>query len=64
MQLSEPAPGNANLVEFTLTPEADGTRLLVVESGFDRLADEHDPDQSALAWDNALVALTALAPTL
>ncbi|MET9274877.1 SRPBCC domain-containing protein [Kribbella sp. NPDC003557] len=60
----EPAPGNANLVEFTLTPEAEGTRLLVVESGFDRLADEHDPDQSALAWDNALVALTALAPTL
>src|SRR3954454_7852607 len=26
--------GNTTLVEFTLTPEADGTRLRVVESGF------------------------------
>jgi uncharacterized protein YndB with AHSA1/START domain len=30
----EPAPGNSTLVEFTLRPEADGTRLRVVESGF------------------------------
>ncbi|TDX03437.1 SRPBCC domain-containing protein [Kribbella sp. VKM Ac-2566] len=60
----EPAPGNANLVEFTLTPEAEGTRLLVVESGFDRLDDEQNPDRSAQAWDNALTALTAVAPTL
>ncbi|WP_410788530.1 SRPBCC domain-containing protein [Kribbella sp. C-35] len=60
----EPAPGNANLVEFTLTPEGEGTRLLVVESGFDRLDDEQDADQSAQAWDNALSTLTDLAPTL
>jgi uncharacterized protein YndB with AHSA1/START domain len=60
----EPAPGNANLVEFTLTPEAEGTRLLVVESGFDRLDDEQNPDRSAQAWDNALTALTAVAPKL
>jgi len=60
----EPAPGNANLVEFTLTPEAEGTRLLVVESGFDRLDTEQDPDQSAQAWGNALATLTELAPTL
>ncbi|TDO69085.1 uncharacterized protein YndB with AHSA1/START domain [Kribbella sp. VKM Ac-2571] len=60
----EPAPGNANLVEFTLTPEAEGTRLLVVESGFDRLDDEQNPDRSAQAWDKALTALTAVAPTL
>lgn len=60
----EPAPGNANLVEFTLTPEGEGTRLLVVESGFDRLDDEQDADQSAQAWDNALTTLTDLAPTL
>ncbi|RZT27411.1 uncharacterized protein YndB with AHSA1/START domain [Kribbella sp. VKM Ac-2569] len=60
----EPAPGNANLVEFTVTPEGEGTRLLVVESGFDRLDNEQDPDQSAQAWDNALTTLTTLAPTL
>ena len=30
----EPAPGNSTLVEFTLEPEGDGTRLRVVESGF------------------------------
>jgi uncharacterized protein YndB with AHSA1/START domain len=33
----EPAPGEETLVEFTLTPEGDGTRLRVVESGFSRL---------------------------
>jgi len=60
----EPAPGNANLVEFTLTPEAEGTRLLVVESGFERLDDQQDVEQSAQAWDNALAALIELAPGL
>ncbi|MFI6097664.1 SRPBCC family protein [Lentzea sp. NPDC051213] len=30
----DPVPGNATLVEFTLTPQADGTLLQVVESGF------------------------------
>jgi uncharacterized protein YndB with AHSA1/START domain len=30
----EPAGGNATLVEFTLRPDAGGTRLSVVESGF------------------------------
>ncbi|MDX2970432.1 SRPBCC domain-containing protein [Kribbella solani] len=65
----EPAPGNSNLVEFTLTPEADGTRLLVVESGFERL--DVTPEQqagqaaqAATAWDNSLALLTALAPAL
>jgi len=60
----EPAPGNANLVEFTLTPEGEGTRLLVVESGFERLDDPQDVEQSAQAWDNALAALIELAPGL
>ncbi|GAA2812975.1 SRPBCC domain-containing protein [Kribbella solani] len=65
----EPAPGNSNLVEFTLTPEADRTRLLVVESGFERL--DVTPEQqagqaaqAATAWDNSLALLTALAPAL
>jgi uncharacterized protein YndB with AHSA1/START domain len=62
----DPAPGNANLVEFTLTPEGEGTRLLVVESGFDRLdltpeqQTEH-ADQSSQAWENSLGLLTAWA---
>jgi uncharacterized protein YndB with AHSA1/START domain len=34
----EPVEGNSTLVEFTLTPEGDGTRLRVVESGFAALA--------------------------
>jgi uncharacterized protein YndB with AHSA1/START domain len=29
--------GNSTLVEFTLTPEGDGTRLHVVESGLERM---------------------------
>jgi uncharacterized protein YndB with AHSA1/START domain len=34
----EPVAGNSTLVEFTLQPEGDGTRLRVVESGFASLA--------------------------
>jgi uncharacterized protein YndB with AHSA1/START domain len=34
----EPGAGNSTLVEFTLQPEGDGTRLRVVESGFASLA--------------------------
>ena len=34
----EPVDGNSTLVEFTLAPEGDGTRLRVVESGFGSLA--------------------------
>jgi uncharacterized protein YndB with AHSA1/START domain len=33
----EPDEGNSTLVEFTLDAEGDGTRLRVVESGFDKL---------------------------
>ncbi|WBQ03293.1 SRPBCC domain-containing protein [Kribbella sp. CA-293567] len=59
----DPAPGNSNLVEFTLTPEGEGTRLHVVESGFDRLDAPADvrarhADEAAQGWD---VGLTALA---
>ena len=34
---TEPAPGNSTVVEFTLTPEGDRTRLRVMESGFSTL---------------------------
>ena len=33
----EPVEGNSTLVEFTLASEGDGTRLRVVESGFEAL---------------------------
>jgi len=48
---AEPRDGNSTLVVFTLTPEGDGTRLRVVETGmeqmdwsteeYDRFVDEH-----------------------
>jgi uncharacterized protein YndB with AHSA1/START domain len=34
----DPADGNSTRVEFTLSQEGDGTRLRVVESGFESLA--------------------------
>lgn len=34
---AEPTPANSTLVEFTLTAEDDGTRVAVVERGFDGL---------------------------
>ena len=34
----EPAEGNSTRVEFTLTPDGEGTRLRVVETGFASLA--------------------------
>lgn len=39
---------NSTLVEFTLTPEGDGTRLRVVESGFARLAGSEELRNKAL----------------
>ena len=42
----EPAEGNSTLVEFTLQPEGDGTRLRVVESGFASL-DTSDEQRAA-----------------
>jgi uncharacterized protein YndB with AHSA1/START domain len=38
----EPREGNSTLVEFTLIPEAGGTRLRVVESGFANLTVPED----------------------
>jgi uncharacterized protein YndB with AHSA1/START domain len=37
-----PAEGNSTLVEFSLRAEGEGTRLRVVESGFDALAVSED----------------------
>jgi uncharacterized protein YndB with AHSA1/START domain len=32
-----PTPANSTLIEFTLAPEGEGTRVVVVESGFEGL---------------------------
>ncbi len=45
----EPVEGNSTLVEFTLAPEGDGTRLRVVESGFASLATSEDQRARNLA---------------
>ncbi|TCM43681.1 SRPBCC domain-containing protein [Kribbella sp. VKM Ac-2568] len=65
----DPAPGNSNLVEFTLTPEGEGTRLRVVESGFDRLDLPADvrakqAEDAANGWDVGLEGLAAVARNL
>lgn len=40
--------GNTTLIEFTLTPEGEGTRLRVVESGFAALAGGEETRRGAL----------------
>jgi uncharacterized protein YndB with AHSA1/START domain len=47
----EPTDGNSTLVEFTLAPDRDGTRLKVVESGFSSL-DIPEDQQAAKAEGN------------
>jgi uncharacterized protein YndB with AHSA1/START domain len=43
----EPDDGNSTLVEFTLAQEGDGTRLRVVESGFEALAGSDEQRREA-----------------
>jgi uncharacterized protein YndB with AHSA1/START domain len=47
----EPEPGDATLVEFTLTPDDGGTRIRVVESGFASL-DGTDEENAEYAEGN------------
>lgn len=49
---AKPVPGNTTLVEFTLSPEGERTRLRVVESGFHGL-DFSEADRAALFGDHA-----------
>ena len=63
----EPTDTNATLVEFTLTPEGEGTRLRVVESGFSKV-DAEDPavierryKANAGGWGEAIRGLAAYA---
>jgi uncharacterized protein YndB with AHSA1/START domain len=48
-QDTPPAEGNSTLVEFSLSAEGRGTRLKVVESGFDTLAEPDDERAKHLA---------------
>ena len=49
---SEQIEGNSTLVEFTLDPTDEGTRLRVVESGFEDLA-ETEEQRRARVEDNS-----------
>ena len=56
---AEVADGNSTLVEFSLSPEGDGTRLTVVESGFRDLTGTDDErqahvDSHSTGWDQEL----------
>ncbi|MEU3739946.1 MULTISPECIES: SRPBCC domain-containing protein [unclassified Streptomyces] len=57
---------NSTLVEFTLTPEGDGTRLHVVESGFAALPTSEDNRRNVIkdhapGWEQCLTTLAARA---
>jgi uncharacterized protein YndB with AHSA1/START domain len=63
---AEPTPANSTLIEFTLAAEGDGTRVAVVESGFDALDVDADERAAALAshtsgWANELDELAGYA---
>ncbi len=60
--------GSALLVEFTLEPEASGTRLRVVESGFDSLdwsdaKKQRYADNHSRGWQSILARLRDYVPT-
>lgn len=53
---------NSTLVEFTLTPEGDGTRLRVIESGFQALPTSEANRENVIrdhtkGWDECLAQL-------
>jgi uncharacterized protein YndB with AHSA1/START domain len=57
---------NSTLVEFTLTPEGNGTRLRVVESGFATLPTSEDNRRNVIkdhtgGWEQCLDALAVRA---
>jgi uncharacterized protein YndB with AHSA1/START domain len=57
---------NSTLVEFILTPEGDGTRLRVVESGFAALPTSEDNRRNVIkdhtaGWEQCLAVLAARA---
>ena len=62
----EPVEGNSTLVEFTLAPEGDATRLRVVESGFASLATSDEQrarnhEGNTEGWEHEIDELRAYA---
>ncbi|WP_099020404.1 SRPBCC family protein [Mycolicibacterium palauense] len=56
----DPAPGNSTLVRFELEEIAGGTRLTVIETGFEDLDDPRGAhDGNAEGWRNELAELVA-----
>jgi uncharacterized protein YndB with AHSA1/START domain len=55
----QPGDGNSTLVEFTLSPEASGTRLRVVESGLDLPEAERAiwAEENTQGWSGGLSSL-------
>ena len=65
----DPVAGNSTLVEFTLMPDGDGTRLRVVESGFDSLDEPAEArlkaaEENTEGWRSELDELRAYAEKL
>ena len=63
---AEPVAGNSTLVEFTLVPEGDGTRVRVVETGFASLdtssaQQAHNYEANSKGWSLELDELAAYA---
>ena len=61
---AEPTEGNSTLVEFTLAPDNEGTRLRVVETGFAALATTDEQrrsnyDDNTGGWKRVLDQLDA-----
>jgi uncharacterized protein YndB with AHSA1/START domain len=56
---ADPVAGNSTLVEFSLVPEGEGTRLRVVESGFGSLDAEQEDyvRDNTEGWKGALSSL-------
>jgi uncharacterized protein YndB with AHSA1/START domain len=59
-----PTPANSTLVEFTLTPTPAGCRLVVRETGFDKLGRAAEDEAKRLADDAWTTCLRMLAETL
>jgi uncharacterized protein YndB with AHSA1/START domain len=49
----EPTQENSTLIEYTLTPDGDHTRLHVAESGFEEVAQTHDGVQAQFEGNTA-----------
>jgi uncharacterized protein YndB with AHSA1/START domain len=61
---AEAGPENSLHVEFTLSSEGEGTRLKLVEAGFDRAGGEEKVESHRQGWATLLPKLVDYAPAL